>query len=57
MAEFKGLGIVDLKEVKHENSEIKTKLKPKLSWSIGNEFKAQIEGFTTDLNDLRAIQW
>jgi hypothetical protein len=48
MAEFKGLGIVDLIEGEFENSEIKIKLKPKFSWFLSSEFKALREGFTPD---------
>jgi DNA-binding transcriptional ArsR family regulator len=51
MAEFKGLGIVDLIEGKYENSEIKIKLKPKFSWFLGSEFKALRDGFTPDFEN------
>ena len=39
MAEFKGLGIVDMIEDEHEYSETKIKLKPKFSWFLAQNLK------------------
>jgi hypothetical protein len=51
MAEFKGLGIVDLIEGEYENSEIKIKLKDKFAWFLGSEFKSLRVGFTPDFEN------
>ena len=48
MAEFKGLGIVDLIEGENENSEKKIQLKSRFSWFLSSEFKALREDFTPD---------
>ena len=51
MAEFKGLGIVDIIEGEYENSEIKIKLKSKFSWFLSSEFKALREDFTPNFEN------
>jgi hypothetical protein len=51
MAEFKGLGIVDLIEGEYENSEKIIHLKEKFSWFLGSEFKSLREDFTPDFKN------
>ena len=49
MAEFKGLGVVDLIEGEYENSEKTIELKPKFSWFLSKEFQDLRDGFTPDV--------
>jgi hypothetical protein len=51
MAEFKGLGIVDMTEGEYENSEKTIELKPKFSWFLSQEFKALRKEYTPDFEN------
>lgn len=52
MTEFKGLGVVDMINGEHQNSEITIQLKKEFSWFLSDEFKKLRDNFTLDYESI-----